>query len=229
MGWIHFKMGIAYKTAGKPDSMEIYFRKAEDELKSTIQYDIYSDFAYRHLGVLYQKWGRSSEAISQFDVVLGMLPDKARVYTDIGKDFEEAGLPHEAIENYLKAVEIRPSLDFAAFRLAYLYAKTGNDLKRAMDFAQQAWIQDSTNFLYRGVFGIIYYYQKDLKNARTYLEQAVAAQQGNTDRDGAVNFYFLGMVYRELKMRIESKKQFTEYLKYSPNGEYASEARKLAK
>ena len=229
MGWIHFKMGIAQMKANKRDSVEFYFKKAEEELKSTIQYDIYSDFAYRHLGVLYQKWGRTAEAKAQFEIVSGMLPDKARVYTDIGKDYEEAGLPHEAIEYYLRALEVRPSLDFAAYRLSYLYVKTGKDLKRAMDFAQQAWLQDSTNFLYRGLFGIIYYHQKDLKNARLYLEQAVASQQGYLDRDAALNHYYLGWVYRELKMMAESKKQFAEYLKYAPEGEHAGEVKNLLK
>lgn len=227
MGWIHFKMGIEQMGKGKRDSMEFYFKKAEEELKSTIQYDIYSDFAYRHLGVLYQKWGRTADAKAQFDIVEGMMPDKARVYTDIGKDYEEAGLPHEAIEYYLKALVVRPSLDFAAYRLSYLYVTTGKDLKRAMDFAQQAWLQDSTNFLYRGLFGIIYYHQKDLKNARLYLEQAMVSQQGYLDKDAAMNHYYLGLVYRELKMMTESRKQFAEYLKYTPEGDHAGEVKKM--
>ncbi len=227
MGWIHFKMGIAFKEAGKIDSMEAYFRKAEEELKSTIQYDIYSDFAYRHLGVLYQKWAKTSEAKAQFEIVIGMLPDKGRVYTDIGKDFEEAGLPHEAIEYYLKALEVKPGLDFASYRLSYLYVKTGKDLRRAMDFAQQSWLQDSSNFLYRGVFGIIYYHQNDLKNARLYLEQAVESQRDNRDKDGADNYYYLGLVYRDLKMAAESKRQWRAYLNLAPSGEFAERVKGL--
>ncbi len=229
MGWIHFKMGIEQMNKGNRDSMEFYFKKAEVELKSTIEYDIYSDFAYRHLGVLYQKWAKTSEAKAQFEIVAAMMPDKARVYTDIGKDYEEAGLPHEAIEYYLRALEVRPSLDFAAYRLSYLYVKTGKDLKRAMDFAQQAWLQDSTNFLYRGLFGIIYFHQKDIKNARLYLEQAVESQQGYLDKDAATNHYYLGLVYRELKMFAEAKKQFAEYQNRAPEGEHTAEVKKLLK
>ena len=229
MGWIHFKMGIGWMKANKRDSVDSYFKKAEGEFQSTIGYDIYSDFAYRHLGVLYQKWGKTAEAKAQFDIVLGMLPDKARVYTDLGKDFEEAELPQDAIECYLKAVENRPSLDFVAYRLSYLYVRTGKDLKRAMDFAQQAWLQDSTNFLYKGMFGIIYFYKNDLKNAKIYLEQSVESQKGFLDRDAAVNDYYLGLVYRELRQTGESKQQFKEYLKRWPEGEFADEARKLIK
>lgn len=229
MGWIHFKMGIAWMNANKQDSVTAYFKKAEEEFKSTIQYDIYSDFAYRHLGVLYQKWGRISEAKSQFDIVIGLLPDKARLYTDIGKDFEEAGLTEAAIEYYLKSVESRPSLDFAAYRLSYLYVRTGKDLNRAMDFAQKAWLQDSTNFLYQGMFGIIYFHKNDFKNAKIYLEQAVERQRGYSDKEAAVNHYYLGLIYRELKQPNDSKKQFAEYLKRSPNGEFAETARKFMK
>lgn len=229
MAWIHFKMAIAFQNKNQKDSAELYFKKAEEELKMTIQYDMYSDFAYRHLGVIYKKWGRTADAKAQFDIAIGMLPDKARVYTDIAKDLEEAGLFQDAIEYYLKALENRPGLDFAAYRVSYLYIKTGKEPKRAMDFAQQAWIQDSTNFLYRGLFGIIYFYQKDFKNAKAYLEQAVEAQQGYLDRDAAINNYYLGRVYRELKLIAESRIQFSEYLKRSPEGEFAAEVKKLLK
>ncbi|KAB2879346.1 tetratricopeptide repeat protein [bacterium] len=229
MGWIHFKMGIALMKTNKQDSANAYFKKAEDEFKSTIEYDIYSDFAYRHLGILYQKWGRTTESKAQFEIVLGMLPDKARVYTDIAKDFEEAELPHEAIEYYLRAIENRPSLDFAAYRLSCLYVKTGKDLKRAMDFAQQAWLQDSTNFLYKGLFGIIYYHKNDFKNAKMYLEQAVESQRGYLDKEAAANHYYLGLVYRELKQPAESKMQFKEYLQRAPQGEFAQAVIKLMK
>ena len=62
-----------------------------------------------------------------------------------------------------------------------------------------------------------------------YLEQAVESQRGYLDKDAAVNHYYLGLVYRELKQPVESKKQFTEYLKRSPDGEFAEAVRKVMK
>lgn len=227
LGWIHFKMAMAYMQSGKKDSAEIYFGKAEAELKATIAYDMYSDFAYRHLGVVYQRWGKPDLAKSQFDIAIAMMPNKARIFTEIAQDCEEAGLYDQAIEFYLLALEQKSNLDYAAYRLAYLMARTEKDLASAMKWIDRAIELDSANFLYTGVKGIVYYKQKDLPSAMKFLEIAVRQQAGYFDKEAVVNHYYLGLVYRDLKRNADSRNQFSEYLKRAPLGAFASEVKKI--
>ncbi len=229
MAWIHFKMAIQYQKTGKKDSADMYFRKAESGLKETIDYDMYSDFAYRHLGVVYEKWGKTDLAKSQYDIVIGLLPDKARTCVEIAKDCEEAGLYDTAVDFYQKALNADPALEYAAFRLAYLYVKTKKNLNDAMIFAETALEKDSVNFNYIGVKGIVYYAKNDFPNAKILLEKAVRLQRGYCDREARAHYYYLGLVFKAMNQKQKSAEWFMEYLKKDPYGDYAEDAKKLLK
>jgi tetratricopeptide (TPR) repeat protein len=229
MAWIHFKMAIRYQKTGKKDSADLYFKKAESELKETIDYDMYSDFAYRHLGVVYEKWGKTDLAKSQYDIVIALQPDHARTCIEIAQDCEEAELYDTAVDFYQKALNANPKMEYAAFRLAYLYVKTKRNLKDAMIFAETAIDKDSANFNYIGVKGIINYAMNDFQNAKIFLEKAIQLQQGYTDREARIHYYFLGLVYKSLNQKQKSVDFFKEYLKNDPYGEYAEDAGKRIK
>jgi len=229
LGWIYFKMAMQYLAANKKDSADVYFAKAEKEFKATIEYDIYSDFAYRHLGVVYDKWGRKEQAQSQYDIVLGMLPDQARTCVEIAQDCEEGTLWDRAAEYYQKALNIRPNMDYAAYKLAYLYVRLNKSGPEAMIFADLALEQDTTNFLYRGMKGIVHYYLQQYEPALKNLERAVAEQENYFDEEAALNHYFLALTYQKLNQKQKALAQFQLYLKRAPDGEFAVSAQKQLK
>lgn len=229
MAWIHFKIAMEYQKAGKKDSAEIYFRKAESELKETIAFDMYSDFAYRHLGVVYERWGFKNLARAQYDIVLGLMPDKARTYVEVAQDCEEAELYESAIEFYQKALNLQPSLDYAAFRLAYLYIKTGRNPKDAMIFAQSALEADRYNFNYIGIKGVVYWAMKDYEQARGLLEEAIQMKDGYYDIFAQSLHYYLGRVYQALNQKQKSYEQYRLYLQKDPYGNYIHEVKNIIK
>ncbi len=223
MGWIHFKMALAARDAGKKDSSEQYFLQAEKEMKATIEYDKYSDFAYRHLGVIYESWGKRDLANEQFDKAIGLVPVPTRVCIEIAQDLEEAGLPERGIEFYERAHSLGSKIPYASYRLAILLAEQGKDLTRAMEYAEAALTADSTSSLYQGAKGIVHYARKQYVEAARWLEKAVSNQSELTDRETADNHYYLGMVYRQRKDLEKSQTQFRESIRRYPYGNRVSE------
>ncbi len=229
LGWIHFKMALGMRQMGKLDSAKVYFELAEKELRATIEYDKYSDFAYRHLGVVYAAWGKSAQSATELEAALSIVPMVHRVCVEIGQDFEEAGLPENGIVYYEKALSLKPAIDYAAYRLAVLYAENKKSLTQAMDYADRALQADSTAFLYQGAKGIVFYYMKDYANAQFWLQKAVRGQAGYPDKEAAANNYYLGMTYRLQKEMTKAREQFTAYLSRLPFGERAEEVRSYLK
>ncbi|MCB0833717.1 MAG: tetratricopeptide repeat protein, partial [Bacteroidetes bacterium] len=178
MAWIHMKRAIQFESQGLKDSATAYFTSAEKLLQATIQYDRTSDFAYRHLGVVYARWGKMDLAKEQFRIVTEMLPDKARLFADIAKDCEEARLDSLALDYYRRSIAEKPNLDYALYRASFLLAQGGRELGLARSLIMRALESDSVNFLYRGTLGIVAYTTGDYSSAEQNLLRAIADQAG---------------------------------------------------
>lgn len=229
LAWIHFKLAMAMQAAGKKDSAEYYYGLAEQELKATLTFDKYSDFAYRHLGVVYAAWGKPAQAAEQLEQAISIVPMRHRVCVEIGQDFEEAGLPESGIEYYERALSLKPNIPYAAYRLAVLYAEQNRSLTKAMEYADRALQSDSSSSAYQGAKGIVYYHMKDYTNARTWLEKAVSGQAVLFDKESAANYYYLGLIYRQTKQIEQAKEQFRKYLVCLPFGKRAAETQRYLK
>ncbi len=224
MAWIHLKMAVVHQSSGRVDSALYYLRLAENELKATIEYDRYSDFAYRHLAAVYFRWGRVEDALAQIAVVMEMLPDKARLCTDTGKDLEECGMDSMAALYYLNALEFKPTLDYAAYRAALLLARQGL-YERSLALIRQAQNQDSSNAVYVGGEGVIRYLMGQYDQAFPLLEASAAGLGSLQDPEAVEYHYYLGMLYRQKKINDKAKEQFHIYLQKAPEGRFAGEIR----
>ncbi len=224
MGWIHFKMAVNFQSSGRNDSAEVYFQKAEAELKSTIAYDRYSDFAFRHLGVMYEKWNKPDLAAKAFMDAGEFLADRVRVNTEIAQDCEEAGIYDRAMEYYRKAIDEKLNFEYGNYRMAWIYSVVKEDYKTSEVYLSRAIEQDSSNYLYQGLRGINAYLKKDYSAAISILKN-----QAYADQESIVQYYYLGLAYRAMGNIAESKKIMMEYLRREPNGRFSSEARKIAR
>lgn len=228
MGWIHLKMAVQVRKI-YPDSAESLMKKAESEFLATIEYDMYSDFAYRHLGVLYAVWGKLTQATAEFEKVAAMMPDKARIYAEIGQDCEELGLYEISMNYYRKAIDIRPNFAYAKYRMAYILAIKMNDYTKAESYILEALQVDSVNFLYTGMQGIIAFLKQDNHAAIRILDKVCFIQSTFTDEEAAINNYYFGMALLKTNQITQAKTQFMEYLRRSPDGEYSEIVKKRIK
>ncbi len=230
MAWIHLKMAIEHLEKSRQDSSDFYLRLAESELSATIEYDKYSDFAYRHLGIAYLKWGRSEDAKAQFEIVESMLPDKARVWTEIAQDCEELGLKKPALEYYLRALEYKANSAFAAGRAAFLIATTEPEqLSWAVDLIERSLNEDSTNYLYRATRGVVAFAGGDYLAAQEWIGKALNMIGAYPDDEMIPFYYFLGAAYDATKDSKSCQSNLEMYLKLAPDGSYATDARRLLK
>lgn len=227
LAWIHLKMGLQHVASSRRDSADFYFAQAERELLATIEYDRYSDFAYRHLGVVYLSAGRPYDAEAQFGAASSMVPDQGRVWTDIAKDCEEVHLHDSALSYYLRALNHKPNLSFAAYRAAHLMATASDSVAEAMNLISVAEAQEPDNALFIGTRGVVLFKAGDLPGARSSLEKAVELAHSLPDEQRAVHHYYLALVYRQLKESSLSRTHLEAYLSIAPDGALANEARRL--
>lgn len=68
---------------------------------------------------------RPQEAITYIDYAINRSPNNATFYTLKGRALEDAGNDNEAIEAYIKAIELDPSLFVPTYNLAVIYYNRG--------------------------------------------------------------------------------------------------------
>lgn len=230
MAWIHLKMAMGHMEENRRDSSDFYMRLAESELSATIQYDRYSDFAYRHLGVLYLKWGRPNDAKVQFEIIESMLPDKARLWAEVAQDCEEVGLEESALDYYLKALEFKANFAFAASRAAFLLATSRMEqLPWAVELIDRSLNEDSTNYLYWATKGVVSFAGGDYPAAQKWIGKALNMLGPYPDDEMIPFYYFLGASYDATGDSNLCQTNLETYLKLAPKGSYAIDAKRLLK
>ncbi len=83
-----------------------------------------------------------------------------------------AGKSEDAIEYYMKILEIDPENISAKNSLAYLLAKSGGDLTKATKLAVEALSVDPNNPAYLDTYGFVMYKTGDFSHANAYLAKA---------------------------------------------------------
>lgn len=140
----------------------------------------------------YLRSERLSDALSLLEGISKRMPSNAMVFAMKGGVNEKQGNLKDAEENYRKALEGNPSIDFAANNLAYLLAETGRDLETAQGLAEGVRRREPQSAIAADTLGWIYYKKDLLGLARAQAEFAVSRESGN-----GVFQYHLGQIYRK--------------------------------
>lgn len=98
---LFYNLGISYKDLGQLD-------KAEDVFKDMIKRFKGSD-GYYGLGMVYQKRGKLSSAISAYKKALLIDPKKISIYYSLGACYLEKGMFDKAISQFKDALAISPN------------------------------------------------------------------------------------------------------------------------
>jgi len=102
----------------------------------------------------------------------------ANMHADLGQAYAEAGIVHEAIEQYLKAVNLCPSFADLRTRLGTLYRDAG-DLPRARDQYESAKNANPKYVLARVLLGVTLFLLGDSPGALNEWREVLAIDPDN--------------------------------------------------
>jgi tetratricopeptide (TPR) repeat protein/predicted Ser/Thr protein kinase len=116
-------------------------------------------------------------AVKTYSEIAAGTPNEAYAYVDLGRAYEKAEDTKHAVENYLKATQLKPDYAAAYLRVGNLYTRTGEYKSAAAAYDKAQSIYDETGVvegraevLYRR--GYMLRATGDLAGARDQLQQA---------------------------------------------------------
>ena len=104
-----------------------------EELYETIKNDPSNFQAVRELSVALLDSGFNEEALKQLVYLVGVFPDDARLYFNIGFTFEKLKMDKKAEYSYRKAISLDPEEPDYYYNLGYLLMKDKKMVKEAVE------------------------------------------------------------------------------------------------
>lgn len=173
---------------------------------------------------IYVRQNKIGEAIERLEMraARGGLPPGyrvmlARLYVMIGQDAK-------AREAYEQAIAEQDSLSGAKNDLAFLMARTGVDLDRALRLAQEAQRTRGTDPVYADTTGYVYLRKGLAEPALQQFDYAISLAEAN-DPDSAVMHYHRGLALRALARDQEATQAFERALALDSSFTDADDAR----
>jgi predicted Zn-dependent protease len=176
---------------------------------------------------LYLGSGRKDDAIRLLDDLAKRTPSNASIFAMKAAVEKTQGNLAEAEVNYRKALEIDPTLDFAANNLAYLLVQDERDLQTAQTLAEGVRRRQPENPGVADTLGWIYFKKGLLVLARAQAQFAVDREPNN-----GVFQYHLGKIYMDIYRESKESSQrvkAVEALKKAAGSSAEFPERELAK
>jgi len=204
--------------------------EAVKHYKNALQYD-HVDQAYFYLGVIHYELKMHKEAYQYYSQALKTQPNFVEALVNIGDIYALWEKPDLAIQQYERAVEIRPNFHTAHKRLAVAYTGAG---KRARDAGN---VREAIRLFKKALFhnpsssnawlnlGVSYSWQGDEEDAAIHYEQAVyhaslpksAGESIEKNKIVCVQAYNnLGLLYKERGNIIRAIYYYEKALKVNP-------------
>lgn len=134
-----------------------------------------------------------------------------RVYTILGNAYSRKGLLDEAIEQYIKAIEVRPDYVDAYNNLGNRYLDKGLSGK-AVEYYQQAIHLDPLSYYAYNNLGSVYFRKGELDKSLKCYQKVLELNPYVRDA-----YYNLGMVYCKKKLYNKAAQTWSAVLKIDPN------------
>jgi tetratricopeptide (TPR) repeat protein len=160
--------------------------------------------------------GKTDEAIEKLESALKANPKNFRAYLTLGNLYHQSKAYSNAIAVYEKAVEVNPSLWFAANNLAFIISEqTGSpeDLEKALNYARKASRSRPNEPRILDTIGWIYYKMGKFDRALGHLDRALYLSPD----DPTLNYHIGMVLYKrgqieaakiKLKKALESNEPF---------------------
>ncbi len=119
------KTGFILYLAAIYEEIEQY-KEAEVVLKQGIEIEPNNPKLHFRLGVVYDKWGRKEDSITEMKTVINLDPNDAHALNYLGYTYADMGLELDEAERLLKkALELKPDDGYITDSLGWVYFKKG--------------------------------------------------------------------------------------------------------
>jgi len=163
-----------------------------------------------------------NKAIIYYRAAAKSEPD-AGVLVKLALLYEGKGKIKPTIETYQRLIDAHPENFLGYNQLAWLYAKRGENLEKALALARQADKLVSDNASVNDTLGWIYFHMGKYNLAKTYLQQA---NKISNSRNPDILFHLASLSYREGKMKT-AKHHLEKAMTLSKNFDSLKEAKEL--
>jgi Flp pilus assembly protein TadD len=173
------------------------------------------------LAGLYDRTGRSEEAVKLLQEAAAAHPESTRPYLDLGAVHQRNGRDEAAVSAYREGLRRGPDDPQLLNNLAYVLAKTPSGLPEAATLSERAYKKAPRNAAVVDTRGWILYRQGSADRALPLLEEAGRLSPSTPEIQ-----YHLGVVYAHLGKRADARRALEQALK-APHFAQAGDARKL--
>lgn len=211
----HYFTALTYSSLGNPDKAKAHLSKS---LASAEKF-----FSANYLmAEAYSRSGDFKAAVKYYGAAVNSKED-AGALIKMGLIFERQGDFLNAEKAYQRFIASYPNNFVGYNQLAWMYARRGEKLNKAVELASKADKLQPGNAGILDTLGWIHFHQKKYKKALAYLEKA---SHVNKDRDPQILFH-IASVYYEMGNEQESKRKLTRAFEIADTFDGSDEARRL--
>jgi len=211
---IHLRLGIDYIWKGE-------YNKAIEELELTLKSKPEDTYVRFLLALLYTSQKASKQAIKQYKQIIQLEPegfkDSPFIFYNLGVIYLRTGKFDLALENFKKAIELRPQnaeLHFV-LGLAYLniknYLEALENFKLAVQLSELKFISDISSL------------RKLLpdKSESKYVSSARGWSNALAELSNGIYYFYLGVVYDKIGEEGKAAENFKKAIVLNPNNHSA--------
>lgn len=167
-------LGQAYATLGLLRQQQGDLQAAEAAYEQAIALQPNYPRVFRLFGRLRRQQGERAQAIELFQKALTLDPYSAPPNFDIARSYDEAGRFEEALERYLRVVEIEPDHAFAYVYIAAIHFLVLGQVDESLIWYQKAAENDALSPSLQAAQAIAYLELGDQHSAREWIERGLA-------------------------------------------------------
>jgi Tfp pilus assembly protein PilF len=194
--------------------------KAQSFLERVTRADPNNATARGMLGQVYLAQNKLDEARQTFEEISRRQPQDLNSEVVVAMIFQAQNQPDAARKRYEAILERDPNSATAANNLAWLYADSDGDLRRAGELAERAKRLMPGDARVTDTAGWVYYKQGLPSLAAPEFEHSVAKDPNN-----ALYHFHLGLAYRQAGDEAKGREELEKALKLQPDFAGAGEAR----
>lgn len=190
------------------------YEKAVKYFQMALEYNSYDVLAYYNLALAYNELKKYKEASEATNSALGILEmelnDNARsiqgieyaIHYTLGVANYNLKNVKEALDNFLKSLEINPNYRDTYAWIGVVYNKMG-EISKAKKYLMKSFNMDEDDYIVLEHLGWNAFLEKDYKRAQEYTEKSVEINPENKD-----GYYNLGEIFMAMKKQTKAKKMF---------------------
>ena len=187
-----------------------------EELFETVKSDPTNFQAVRELSVSLLDEGFNEEALKQLVYLVGIFPEDARLYFNIGFTFEKLKNFEKAEYSYRKAIELDPNEPDYYYNLGYLLMKNPKRVKEAVECFKKVLQKEPNDPNTFFNLGIIYLNGKAYETAVKCFKKAY-----NLNNYDILSLFYEGNAYQQMRDFEKAREIYAKVLENSPEYSWA--------